>query len=315
MTLDREQQRSVDNRQKRLLIVGASGFIGGVLFKHFSRIGFQTIGTQSASRRPDLLLFDLGSQRIGEVLPPEFLAGEAPPVACICAACASVEACGKDPVGSRAVNVSGTIQLIDDLAGRGCRIIFVSTSAVHDGKLAIYDESVPAHPINEYGRQKAEVERYVMSRLPDALVVRLSKAIDLAPAPRNLFIEWERHLAEGRPIQCIIDETFSPTWVADISTAIEGLIAANASGLFHVANAECFTREGLARLFLQKVGREVPLVLRPAAHFGFQQPRQVSSCLDNRKLLQALGMRFTPMAELIDLYLACHSAPASAGAQ
>ena len=117
----------MDFRQKRLLIVGASGFIGGLLFKHFTELGYHTVGTQSARKHANFCPFDLVSQKIADVLPPEFLAGDDPPLACICAACASVEACGKDPMGSRAINVSGTIRLIDDLAERGFRIIFVST--------------------------------------------------------------------------------------------------------------------------------------------------------------------------------------------
>lgn len=310
-----QQERSAGGERKRVLVLGASGFVGSHLFNHLASQGFATQGTQSTGRHAGFFQFDLASQRILDVLPPAFLAGGASRWACICAACASGEACGRDPAGTRAVNVSGTIRLIDDLAGEGFRILFVSTSAVHNGKLAIYDESVPAEPINEYGRQKAEVERYVLSQVPGAMVVRLSKALDLVPAPRNLFTEWERHLAEGRPIQCIVDETFSPTWVSDISTAIRHLIASDASGLFHVANAECFTRESLARLFLQKVGRELPLILRPAEQFGFREPRPVSSCLDNRKLLRTVSMRFTPMAELIELYLANRSTPAPAGAR
>jgi dTDP-4-dehydrorhamnose reductase len=313
MTLEVRQQRRGDGRQNRLLIVGASGFIGGLLFQHFAGRGFHTLGTQSTGKRSEFIHFDLKSQRLPDVVPPQFFTGDARCVACICAACASVEACGRDPVGSRAINVTGTIRLIDHLAALGSGIIFFSTSAVHDGKLAKYDESVPAHPINEYGRQKAEVEQYLISRFPEAIVVRLSKAIDLAPAPRNLFTEWERHLAEGRPIECIEHETFSPTWVEDISTAVERLIAAESSGLFHVANSECFTRDGLARLFLQKMGRELPLVLRPAESFGFREPRPVSSCLDNRKLLQAVGMRFRSAAELLDMYLAKHAGIAPTG--
>jgi dTDP-4-dehydrorhamnose reductase len=239
-----------------------------------------------------------------DVLPSGFLANHPSPVACICAACASVEACGKDPQATRAVNVTGTIRLIDDLAARGCRIIFFSTSAVHDGKRTRYDESIPAEPINEYGRQKAEVEQYVLSQVPGALVARLSKAIDLEPAPRNLFTEWAQNVAERRPIQCIIDETFSPTWIVDIAVATRRLIEENLTGLFHVANAECFTREKLAGLFLQKLGREVPIVCRGAAHFGFREPRPLLCCLDNTKLLRATGTCFKPVGELIDLYLA-----------
>jgi dTDP-4-dehydrorhamnose reductase len=304
MTSDVAQQPCAGSSRERVLVVGASGFVGGHLFGHLSSKGIRTLGTQSTDKHAHFLRFNLVSQRILDIIPREFIAGEGPMVACICAACANVEACGRDPDATRAINVTGTIRLIDDLLERGFRILFVSTSAVHNGKLAIYDESVPADPINEYGRQKAAVEHCVLSQIPSALVIRLSKAIDLAPAPRNLFTEWERHLAESRPIQCIIDETSSPTWVADISTAIERLLSLNLSGLYHVANAERFSRESLARLFMQKVGREVPLILREAAHFGFREPRPASSCLDNQKLLRATGMRFTPIAELIDLYLA-----------
>jgi len=174
----------------RVLVVGASGFVGGYLYRRLTDEGFQTLGTQSTATSSHLLAFDLRVDRIADVLPAGFLKEGEPVWACICAALSSLEACGRDPDGSRAINVSGTIRLIDDLVNRGCRIVYFSTSAVHNGARPLYDESVPADPINEYGRQKAEVEHYVLSHFPNALVVRLSKAIDIRPAARNLFSEW-----------------------------------------------------------------------------------------------------------------------------
>jgi len=53
-------------------------------------------------------------------------------------------------------------------------------------------------------------------------------------------------VTERRPIQCVGEESFSPTWVSDIVAAIQRLIELRLDGLFHVANDECFQRAELA---------------------------------------------------------------------
>ena len=282
-----------------VLVVGASGFVGSHLLAGLRQRGYRVAGTQSSARRSGLLSFNLVGDRISGVISQAFADDTEPGYALVCAGIGSVEACSRDRDGSRIVNVTNTCRLIDDLTERGFRTVYFSTSAVFDGRRSLYDESAPPSPLHEYGRQKAEVERYVLSQIPGGVVVRLSKVIGTEPAERHLLSEWWLRVQQQRPIECVAGESFSPTLASDVAVAVDGLIAHDASGLFHLAGAEEFHRDELARRFLEVVGADVPVVNHPAEHFGFTEPRPACSCLANDKLVRATGMRFATVAGIL----------------
>ena len=87
--------------------------------------------------------------------------------------------------------MDGTLELARQLAGEGVVPVFFSTDQVFDGRDGRYVDEAPANPLNEYGAQKAEVER----RLPEVcggrcLVVRLGKVFGLARATAPYSMRW-----------------------------------------------------------------------------------------------------------------------------
>ncbi len=288
--------------EMRVLVAGASGFVGRRLLAEAQRRGYSAAGTRASRPLPGLLPYDLRTDRILDVLPPSFRLGGGQGWACLCAGIAAVEACVRDPRGSRLVNVNHTLRMIDDLAEHGFRIVYFSTSAVFDGRQSLYDESALPAPLHEYGRQKAEVEHYVLSRIPGSLVVRLSKVLSAQAAERHLLSQWAAQVRQGRAIECVCGESFSPTAADDVAAAVLRLLESGASGLFHVANAESFRRDDLARQFLRIWGREAAIVNYPPEHFGFTEPRPLCSCLDNHKLIAATGVRFRPVADIMESF-------------
>jgi dTDP-4-dehydrorhamnose reductase len=285
-----------------VLVVGASGFVGSHVLAGLRQRGYRVAGTQSASRLPGLFGFNLVADRIARVISHAFPNGTKPGYALVCAGIGSVEACSHDRDGSRLVNVTNTCRLIDDLTKQGFRTIYFSTSAVFDGRGQLYDESAVPSPLHEYGRQKAEVEHYVLSQVPGGVVVRLSKVVGTEPAERHLLSQWWQRVQQQQPIECVAGESFSPTLASDVATAIDGLIDHNASGLFHLAGAEGFHRDELARRFLDVMGANVPVVNQAPEHFGFSEPRPACSCLSNDKLVRATSMRFTPVGEILHAF-------------
>ena len=81
--------------------------------------------------------------------------------AVICAAVTDMAACEIKPIESRAVNVTATIELIKKLINKKTHIVFLSTNQVFDGERPYQKPYAPHNPINEYGRQKAEVEAFL----------------------------------------------------------------------------------------------------------------------------------------------------------
>jgi dTDP-4-dehydrorhamnose reductase len=282
----------------KLLIVGASGFIGrqAIEFARISRT--PAVGTRATSGDGDLVRFDLATDRIADCLPRDFLEDESPVCAAVFASICQLDRCRRERETSYLVNVTKTIGLLDDLARLGMKPVFISSSYVFDGETGYYSEESTPNPVNEYGRQKLEVEQYIAANLPGALVLRLDKIVGDNPHTQHLFSEWDRCLDEGRPITCIEGQVLSPTLAGDVARAL--LIAATTldmSGLYHVANPEFFSREDLARQFALATGREAAIISKPLEEFPFDDPRPLKSYLDGSKFTLATGMRFTSMSE------------------
>lgn len=280
----------------KYLIIGASGFLGGVILHVLRQAGHEATGTRAHAPREDLIPFDLLHDRIGDSAPVELLATGGEKCAVVCACICQVDRCYRERDVTRTVNVDHTIRLIDDLRRFGFRVVFISTGHVFDGRTGYYAEDEPLCPIHEYGRHKAAVEQWIRQHAPETLILRPGKLVSDRLEASNMFAEWYRDAAAGRPITCIADQVLAPTLADDVARA---LIAANDLGLtgtYHVSNTEFFVREELARQFVRALRLSVPVVVKRQEEFNFAEPRPMLDYLDSTKFLQATDLRFTTAA-------------------
>jgi dTDP-4-dehydrorhamnose reductase len=284
-------------------VIGASGFIGRQALEVARAYGVDAIGTRASSDDPKLIRFDLASDRIADCLPDGFLNDGKPVVAAIFACICQLDRCRRERETSYQINVARTIELLQDFTRLGIKPVFISSSYVHDGQTGYYSEESTPNPINEYGRHKLEVEKFIEEKLPQALVLRLDKIVGDDPATHHLFSEWDRCLDEGRPITCIADQILSPTLATDVAKAVLLGDEYGLSGVYNVANPEFFTREELARQFAIASGREAAIITKPLEEFPFDDPRPLKSYLDGSKFTRATGMQFTSMREAFASYL------------
>ncbi len=292
-----------------LLIIGASGFIGSHILRHArDDSGINVIGTRFSASKQNLITFDLSKDSIGAVLPDDFLSAETPAHAVICSAITKIDLCAKDKDRSYNFNVRHTIRLIDELAKNGVKIVFLSSEAVYEGDIGYYSENDPPTPVNEYGRQKSEVEKYLLLHHPNSLIFRLSVIVGDSPEEPHLFSDWSQLIQRRKPIACIKGQVFSPTFVDDVACGVLLGLKNNLSGLYHLSNKEFFAREELARQFvylfdrlIEKTGTEVVSIAE--SEFGFLDRRQLKTYLDNTLFEKATKMRFTSMKEVMERFL------------
>lgn len=284
------------------LIVGASGFIGRHLLAHLTNLGIPVVGTRSRSGKrlgvPGLIPFDLDHDRIVDTVGREFFEGPHPVEAVICAAVDNMDWCYRERETSRRIYVDRTCRLIDDLVAIGARPTFISTCFVFDGAEGHYDEDHPVSPINEYARQKLDVERHLAARAPQSWTLRLDKIVGDDPAEETFFTQWFRLLQAGQPIVCIANSILSPTFVEDVAEAIRLGAIHRLAGVHHVANPEQFLRADLARLFCRALGTpDHPVIEKPLAEFRFTDARALKSSLNGSRFARLTGLRHTAMNE------------------
>jgi dTDP-4-dehydrorhamnose reductase len=228
----------------RCLIVGAEGSFGGALSLSLDRRGHGVIATTRRSTdaaRDGLVFLDLAAPL--PALPQV-------DVAVICAAMARFEECRRYPELARLVNVTAPLELGRSLTRSGVRVIFLSTSAVFDGRKPHVAESETPMPQSAYGRLKAEAEARLLELGSSVSVLRLTKVVK---PNTGLFSDWIRLLGEGRTVRAFSDHRFCPLPVAHVVDAIMFLIQHGEGGVYQVSGAEDLSYADAARYFGRRV--------------------------------------------------------------
>jgi dTDP-4-dehydrorhamnose reductase len=213
------------------------------------------------------------------------LAGAKPEVIVHAAALSRVEQVRSEPAAAWALNVLATGRLAAWCAGRGARLVYVSTDLVFDGGRAWNREDDPAVPVLEYGRTKREGERHVLG-VAGGLVARLSLLYGPTRAERPGYYDRTiLALRRGEPQVFFEDEFRTPLDLWTAAEALAGLAVSRASGLVHVSGIERVSRFELMRRVA------AALKLDPALVQGNRQrdapgsgPRPADVSLDSERL-------------------------------
>jgi dTDP-4-dehydrorhamnose reductase len=239
-----------------VLIVGASGLMGGHLARVFGGAG-PVVGTANEQSADDLVPLDMR-----DAAAVHALVADVRPAAVICpAAVSNVERCELEPAATRAVNVDGTLALATAARAARAPFVFFSSEYVFDGTAGPYDEDRDVNPINEYGRQKVEVEQ-TLPEVTDGeyMVARVSCVYGHERRRKNFVFQLWSALTEGREFRTPGDQMGTPTAAANAADVVRDLVEAGARGVFHVAGAERMLRSELAHVAAEELGLDATLI-------------------------------------------------------
>ena len=281
-------------------IVGVGGFLGSNLFKYFSKQNYLTFGTSHQKHLAD-------SPRISflDLLNPdfEFLKEKASSFqfSILCSGETTIDKCKTEIEISEALNVTHTIQLIENLWLNKITPVFISSDMVFDGKRGGYSEYDTCGPITQYGKQKRCVEEYLIASNKPWLIVRLCKVFDIFYQDHTLVTSWLDSLQTGNSIKCADDQFIAPTYVADICKAIEGLVRANKKGIYHICSPEIFSRYDLGVKIAQYFQIDQKAIEKCSiSDFNFIEPRSFHNTLNPKKLMVELCFNFSTMDSCLE---------------
>ena len=243
------------------MITGAGGQVGRFLAQEAGRRGLDVLALTSSQW--DITDGDAGERFVG--------AGD---VVVNCAAYTAVDAAETEAERAHAVNAVGAGNVARACAKAGARMIHISTdyvfSGAFDGAPRPYDVDDSTGPLSVYGKTKLAGEQAVHAALPNAHVMRTSWVYTGVGSD---FVGAMRRLAAGdEPVSAVVDQLGSPTYVADLVTAIlEVAEATEAPPLLHVANEGAASRFEQARAVFEGVGAD-PERVRPAATEDVPRP-------------------------------------------
>jgi dTDP-4-dehydrorhamnose reductase len=180
----------------------------------------------------------------------------------------------------RRENTTGPATLASACAEFGVAFVTFSSDLVFDGRVdRPYLEHDEPAPLNMYGRSKAEAEKEVLKRHPDALIIRTSAFF--GPWDEHNFVyHVVRTLRGGSVFVAADDMVVTPSYVPDLGNATLDLLIDGEHGVWHVANPDPVTWKEFAEQAAHRAGFDAKSVVgRPACTFGWCAPRPHYSAL------------------------------------
>lgn len=239
---------------KKLLITGASGFLGWNLCQ-LAQSTWQVYGTYHTKsvNLPGIQLqkIDLTNsaslQQLFQIIRPDAVIHTA--------AQSSPNDCQLNPSASHKVNVLASLQIAELCALHQIPYLFTSTELVFNGLNPPYKESDPVSPANLYGEQKAQAEQGILQRYPQATLCRMPLMFGQVPPKATSFIQpWIADLKAGKELKLFTDEYRTPV---SATIAAQGLLLAlekQVTGILHLGGKERISRYDFGRLLTEILG-------------------------------------------------------------
>lgn len=215
----------------RSLVIGINGTIGAALFSYLKSNGNVAWGTsrRASIHDPQIIPFNFTDPTSLQTLPPDF------DTAYVCAGICRMALCEDDPVSSRQINITGTLQLLERMTKQGTFIVYLSTNQVFAGTTPWMACDAAQNPINEYGRQKAEVEQWLQTNCSHYAIVRLTKVVEPQMA---LIAGWIAQLQRGETLSAFTDMPLAPVSLRQVIELLEIIGRNKHTGIYHISGSE-----------------------------------------------------------------------------
>ncbi|MBX9259538.1 NAD(P)-dependent oxidoreductase [Desmonostoc muscorum CCALA 125] len=278
---------------KRLLITGASGFLGWHLCQ-LAKQEWEIYGTylSHSIEIPGVKILKVNLTDFKEL---QYIFSTIKPAAVIhTAAQSQPNFCQTHPEESHAINVTASCNIAGLCADNSIPCAFTSTDLVFDGLNAPYCETDSVCPVNIYGEQKAIAEADMLERYPMTAVCRMPLMFGTATPTAKSFIQpFIQTLKDEKELNLFIDEFRTP--VSGI-TAAKGLLLAleKVNGIIHLGGKERISRYDFGRLLIEVF--ELPTIgLKSCRQQDVKMaaPRPTDVSLDSSK---AFALGYQPLS-------------------
>ena len=232
----------------KVLVIGASGFIGRYLVRRLGATGGHEVFCTFRSRLPTA---DPGNRtrprgqhwyqlELTDPVELEKLFGLIrPDMVLHLAAMADVGTAEREPALAAAVNVGATANVARLSEAFGARLLFVSTEYVFDGQRGLYLEDDTPDPTTQYGRTKRDAEREVARLAFDGSILRTSIVYGWpAPGRRNFVPALIERLQRGETCAGSTQVMRSPVYVEHLVDGMVRLVEDYHPGIHHVAGRD-----------------------------------------------------------------------------
>ena len=268
-----------------ILVAGANGQLGNelkVVSKNY--YGYDFIFT-------DIDVLDLTNQEQTN----DFIRISKPDWIINCAAYNFVDKAENEPDVAMQANAISVKNITEIIKKSECRFIHISSDYIYGGtsNVPYNEESVP-NPLSAYGKSKLAGEKYALLH-PGSMVIRTSW---LYSSFGNNFVKTIlRHGKEKESLRVVFDQTGTPTYAADLATAIMNIVSgvirnqfALKAGIYNYSNEGVCTWYDFAVEIIKEAGLKCNIQPVLTKDYLLPAPRPSFSVMDKSKIKENYGL-------------------------
>ena len=275
-----------------IFVTGGSGLLGKK-FIETTKDNYDIILTHNSNPTDGTVKCDITNEK--EVL--DVISKIEPECIMHCAAMTNVDLCEDEQELAYKINGDGTRNLAKASEELGCKIIYVSTDFVFDGKKENYKETDPVNPQGIYAKSKYQGEQELQKYSTNYAIARVSVLYGWNNKPN--FTTWViNELRNNNQINIVTDQYNSPTLADNAAEAMLEIYKQDKAGIFHTAGNDNINRYD----FTQKIAEVFKLdtsLINPVTSNQFKQkaPRPQNSSLSVEKVKKELGITMETCVE------------------
>ena len=286
----------------RILVIGASGFIGRYLMRRLGASPDHDVAGTYRSRPPAGDGNAWHQVELNDTAALERLFQEVRPHLVIhLAAMADVGTAEREPALATAINVTATSAIARLCEEHAARLILMSTEYVYDGEGGPYREDRTPRPNTHYGRTKWEAEQEVAWETEAWSIVRTSIVYGWPEPGQRNFASWLiENLRSGRPYRAPTDVYRTPIYVEHLVDGIARMVGLDCPGILHIAGRDWVSMYdfavAIARTFQLDENLVQPLDSDSRARAG-ESSRPDLLGLDSAQTMRRLNLEHPGLAE------------------
>lgn len=274
----------------KILIFGASGFLGTKLYNFF-KDNHEVLGTCQKKVGDKLVSLDANNSEEIEKLIFSF----SPNLTINVMGITNSFECEKNPEIAEKINFYAAKKISDISRKIGAKQVFISSSYVFDGERGDYVEEDTPNPQTKYGQMKLKAEKAVLSN--DGLVIRVEvmygyNGKDMPNGVVGKVIK-NKLLEERNP-----NQKRSPLFMDDVGPAIFSLVSRNYYGLFHLAGPDKMSMYSLLTSLKDATGSPVEIIKLNDPNALVKTPQNAT--LSSKKIIN-LGIEITSFQKGISI--------------
>ena len=258
----------------KVFVTGVKGQLGYDVVNELEKRGHTAVGV------------DIEELDITDAAAVDKMITEAAPEAVIhCAAWTAVDAAEDNEEKCRQVNVNGTENIAKICKKLNCKMMYISTDYIFDGKgTRPWEPDDPVTtPLNVYGQTKYEGELAVRNNVEKFFIVRIAWVFGKG---KN-FIKTMLNLGKTHDHLTVVNDQYgTPTYTYDLARLLIDMIETDKYGNYHATNEGGYiTWYDFACEIFRQAGMDVGVEPVSSAQYAAKAKRPENSRMNKQKLV------------------------------